>query len=177
MICMTKEECTHLSFVHRLLREVPGLSHYLHATGTDDETALRNSLAAGFQGAHPLLCYIHSQRNVKEKACQLGLSQKFTSQVCKHVYFKPGLIWSDSREEFNARLSTIREEWDAMEMSKRVGPPKFSEYFDRNKVQDIQTCTTKYVMEGLGLGEGPYHQNVPESMNDMMKTWTSCVPQ
>lgn len=75
MICMTKEECTYLSFVHRLLREVPGLSHYLHATGTDDETALRNSLAAGFQGAHPLLCYIHSQRNVKEKACQLGLSQ------------------------------------------------------------------------------------------------------
>ena len=177
MICMTKEECTYLSFVHRLLREVPGLSHYLHATGTDDETALRNALAAGFQGAHPLLCYIHSQRNVKEKARQLGLSQKFTSQVCKDVYFKPGLIWSDSREEFNARLSTIREEWDAMEISERVGPPKFSEYFDRNKVQDIQTCTTKYVMEGLGLGEEPYQQNVPESMNDMMKTWTSFVPQ
>lgn len=40
MICMTKEECTYLSFVHRLLREVPGLSSYLHATGTDDETGL-----------------------------------------------------------------------------------------------------------------------------------------
>lgn len=32
-------------------------------------------------------------------------------------------------------------------------------------------------MEGLGLGEGPYQQNVPESMNDMMKTWNSLVSQ
>ena len=177
MICMTKEECTYLSFVHRLLREVPGLSSYLHATGTDDETGLRNALAAGFHGAHPLLCYIHSERNVKEKARQLGLSQHVTSRICKDVYVKSGLIWSDSYEEFNTRLQSVREEWDAMETSERVGSPKFSEYFDRNKVEDIQNCTAKYVMKGLGLGEEPYHQNVPESMNEMMKSWTSFVPQ
>ena len=93
MIVMTKEEGTHLSFVHRLLREeVPGLSSYLHATGTDDETGLRNALAAGFHAAYPLLCYLHSERNVKQKARQLGLSPEFTSQICKDVYSRSGLI-------------------------------------------------------------------------------------
>ena len=177
MICMTKDQSTYLSFVHRLLREVPGLSRYLHATGTDDETALRNALAAGFQGAHPLLCYIHSERNVKEKARQLGLSQQVTNQIVKDVYAKPGLIWSHSREEFERQLSALREKWNAMETSERVGQPRFSEYFDRNKVEDIQNCTARYVTEGLGLGEEPYQQNVPESMNDMMKSWNSFVPQ
>lgn len=100
-----------------------------------------------------------------------------TNQIVKDVCAKPGLIWSHSREEFDTQLSVLREKWNAMETSERVGQPRFSEYFDRNKVEDIQNCTARYVMEGLGLGEGPYQQNVPESMNDMMKTWNSLVSQ
>ena len=80
---MTKEKGTYLSFARRLLREAPGLSKFLYATGTDDETALRNALAASFQAAHPLLSYLHSECNVKEKARQLGLSSQFTSRICK----------------------------------------------------------------------------------------------
>lgn len=34
-----------------------------------------------------------------------------------------------------------------------------------------------YVMKRLGLGNKPYEQNVPESMNDMMKDWTRFVTQ
>ena len=37
MVCMTKDQQTYLSFVHRLVREVPGLSKFLHAYGTDSE--------------------------------------------------------------------------------------------------------------------------------------------
>ena len=59
MICMTKEEHTCLSFMHSLLREVPGFSHYLHAYGTDNEAALVGAPAAAFQNAHGLLCYIY----------------------------------------------------------------------------------------------------------------------
>ena len=66
MICMTRDESTYLSFIHCLICEKPGLSEFIHATGTDDEHALRNALAAGFRNAAPLLCYIHSQRNIKE---------------------------------------------------------------------------------------------------------------
>ena len=175
MICMTKEEGTYLSFAHRLLREVPGLSKFLYATGTDDEIALRN--AASFQAAHPLLCYLHSERNVKEKARQLGLSSQFTSRICKDVYSKTGLIWLNSKEEFQIQLQRIPREWDATEAAERVGPPKFSNYFSRNKVEDIQSYTAKFAMKKLGLSEEPYPQNLPESMSDMMKTWTSFVPQ
>ena len=121
-------------------------------------------------------CYIHSERDVKEKARQLGLSQQVTNQIVKYVYAKPGLIWSHSREEFERQLSALHEKWNAMETSERVGKPRFSEYFNRNKVEDIQNCTARYVTEGLGLGEEPYQQNVPESMNDMMKSWISLVP-
>ncbi|KAL9977375.1 hypothetical protein ACROYT_G014767 [Oculina patagonica] len=80
MICMTKEEATYLSFLHCLLREVPGLSQYLHATGTDNEVALRNATAAGFPNASALLCYLHSKRNVKAKLKELGVSH-YSGQI------------------------------------------------------------------------------------------------
>ena len=32
-------------------------------------------------------------------------------------------------------------------------------------------------MRDLGLGNEPYHQNVPESLNRMIKEWTNFVPQ
>ena len=70
---MTKDESTYVSFVHCLLREVPGLSEYLHATGTDDEAALKNALSAGFRKSYPLLCYIHCQRNIKEEGMTTGI--------------------------------------------------------------------------------------------------------
>ena len=105
------------------------------------------------------------------------MSSQFTSRICKDVYSKSGLIWLNSKEEFQIQLQRIPCEWDATEAAERVGPPKFSNYFSRNKVEDIQSYTAKFAMKKLGLGEEPYHQNLPESMNDMMKTWTSFVPQ
>ena len=88
-----------------------------------------------------------------------------------------GLIWSNSKEEFQIQLQRILRKWDATEAAERVGPPKFSNYFSRNKVEDIQSYTAKFVMKKLGLSEEPYHQNLPESINDMLKTWTLFIPQ
>ncbi|PFX17303.1 hypothetical protein AWC38_SpisGene18370 [Stylophora pistillata] len=84
MVCVTKEEATYLSFVHCLLRAVPGLSQYLHATGTDGEPILRNATAAGMPNATGLLSYLHSKRNVESKLKELetelawfGISDKW----------------------------------------------------------------------------------------------------
>ena len=74
MICITRDESTYLSFPHCLIREKPGLGEFPHATGSDDERALTNALSAGFRNASPLLCYIHCQRNIKEKCRKVGLS-------------------------------------------------------------------------------------------------------
>lgn len=73
MICMTRDESTHLSFLHCLIREKPSLGEFVHATGSDDERALTNALSAGFRNASLLFCYIHCQRNIKEKCRKLNV--------------------------------------------------------------------------------------------------------
>ena len=88
MVCMTKDESTYLSFLHCLLRAVPGLGNSLHATGTDNKSALRNAITAGFSQSHPLLCYLHSKTNVKEKLRRLGLSQALSGRILEDIYAK-----------------------------------------------------------------------------------------
>ena len=167
---MTKEELTYLSFIHCLLRTVPGNGQFLHATGTDNETALRNAVSAGFYRSHPLLSYLHSKKNVKEKARQLGLSQSLTARILEDLYAKKsGLVWSSSKEEFDTRVQGLLQEWETLESSERKGPAKFGDYFCQFKLEDMQERMSKYVMEGLGLGEEPYIQNIPESVNSMIK--------
>ena len=178
MICLTKEETTYLSFIHRLNREIPGLSEHLHATGTDDERALRNALAAGFRHAAPLLCYIHSERNVRAKARKLGLSSVLVERICQDLYrHGSGLIWSSSRQEFDVRAAALMEEWETLERSEKGGPPMFAEYFRAHKLDDMQARMSRFVMKGLGLGDKPYQQNIPECINDMLKDWSNFVPQ
>ena len=127
MICMTKEEATYLSFIHCLLREVPGLSHYLHATGTDNELALRHATTTGMPNASALLCYLHSQRNVKAKLKELGISQSLNTKICRDIYAKgSGLLWSDSKVQFDERVEMLLEEWERLESLERRGPPQFA---------------------------------------------------
>ena len=178
MICMTRDESTYLSFIHCLIREKPGLSEFIHATGTDDERALTNALAAGFRNAAPLLCYIHSQRNIKEKCRKLGLSSALVSRICQDL-FKPrsGLIWSSSLEEFNNNATVPMEEWDTLERSEKSGPPAFTHYFREHKLDDMRSKMAAFVLKDLGLGNKPYEQNIPESVDDMMKDWMKYIPQ
>ena len=155
MICMAKEETTYLSFIHCINREILGLSGFLHATGTDDESALTNALAAGFRHATPLLCYIHCQRNIKEKCKKLGLSSALVSHICQ--------------DEFDKNATAVMEEWKTLERSEKAGPPAFAEYFWTHKLDGMRSKMAAYVMKDLGLGKKPYEQNVPESVNDMIK--------
>ena len=168
MICLTKNHQTYLSFVHRLVREVPGFSNYLHVYGTDGEDALVNSLAAGFQGASHLLCYIHCKKNIQQKIQQIGLSEGLAKRICCDLFARSGLVWSKSDAEFEERASLLIEEWDALERSERQGEPKFSAYFLANKKEDMKGKICKFVVEALGVGDGPYTQNIPESVNDLI---------
>ena len=119
MVCMTKEEATYLSFMHCLLRAVPGLSQYLYATGTDGETALHNATAAGMQNATGLLCYLHSKRNVESKLKELGFSKSLTTKICQDIYANgSGLLWADSKEEFTERADALIDEpWTERQLS------------------------------------------------------------
>ena len=177
MVCMTKEESTYLSFLHCLLRAVPGLGNSLHATGTDNESALRNAISAGFPQSHPLLCYLHSKKNVKGKLRRLGLSQALSGRILEDLYAKgTGLLWSSSKEEFDRRVQVLMEDWHRLESSERK-EPEFVEYFRKFKLEDMRDRMAKYVVQELGLGEEPYLQNIPEAVNAMLKEWNNFVPQ
>lgn len=41
------------------------------------------------------------------------------------------------------------------------------------------TCAQRWLrfFKDLGLGNKPYEQNMPESVNDMMKDWKKFLPQ
>ena len=86
MICMTKEEHTYLSFMHSLLREVPGFSQYLHAYGTDNQAALVNSLAVAFHNSKGLLCYVHIKKNISLKLQKLSLSGSLREEICRDIF-------------------------------------------------------------------------------------------
>ena len=177
MVCMTKDESTYLSFLHCLLRAVPGLGNFLHATGTDNESALRNAIAAGVPQSHPLLCYLHSKKNIKEKLRRLGLSQALSGRIIEDIYAKgTGLLWSNFKEEFDRRVQVLMQDWHTLESSERK-EPEFVEYFRKFKLEDMRERMAMYVVRELGLGEEPYLQNISEAMNSMLKEWNNFIPQ
>ena len=104
-----------MSFVHRLVREVPGFAKFLHVYGNDSEEALINSLAAGFQCSSHLLCYIHCKKNVQQKMKQIGLSEDLAKHISSAVFGKSGLAWSASAAEFEQQVKTLVKEWDDLE--------------------------------------------------------------
>ncbi|CAH3142210.1 unnamed protein product [Pocillopora meandrina] len=65
---------------------VDSLSEHLHAAGTDGERALINTHGAGFQRAALLLCYIHSERNVRARGRKLGMLSAPVERICQDLY-------------------------------------------------------------------------------------------
>ena len=176
MICMTKEEHTYLSLMHCLLREVPGFSQYLHAYGTDNEVALVNALAPAFHNGKGLLCYIHIKKNITLKLQKLGLSVEAREEICRDIFSKPkGLLWEEPTK-FLETASGLMKKWDELEGKERHGTPKFSPYFEKQHLDALKSKTAKFVIQDLGLGEDPYSQNIPESMNNLIKDWVNFLP-
>lgn len=132
MICMTKEESTYLSFLHCLLRELPGLSQYLHAYGTDNEAALVNALAAAFPNGKGLLCYIHIKKNVSMKLQKLGLSVAAREEICRDIFSKARGLLCEESSNFLERAARLILKWDGMEIKERHGTPQFSSYFKKH---------------------------------------------
>ncbi|PFX19781.1 hypothetical protein AWC38_SpisGene15815 [Stylophora pistillata] len=111
-------------------KEAGGVCDVDRTPSCDGERALINALGAGFQRAAPLLCYLHRERNVRAKGRKLGLPSALVERICQDLYRQgSGLIWSSSRQAFDARAKVLLQEWDTLERSERGGPPMFVEYF------------------------------------------------
>ena len=60
-------------------------------------------------------------------------------------------------------------QWENLERSEKTGPPDFTQYHCTHKLDDMHTNMVAFVLKDLGLGNRPFEQNMPESVNDMMK--------
>ena len=76
---------------------------------------------------------------------------------------------SQSETEFEEKISHLVEEWDSLERSERQGEPKFCTNFLEKRKQDMKSKMCKFVAKDLGVGDGPYNQNIPESVNGLLK--------
>ena len=76
---------------------------------------------------------------------------------------------SQSETEFEEKISHLVEEWDSLERSERQGEPKFCTNFLEKKKQDMKSKMCKFAAKDLGVGDGPYNQNIPESVNGLLK--------
>ena len=81
------------------------------------------------------------------------------------------------KQNLKKKISHLVEEWDSLERSERQGEPKFSTYFLENKKQDMKSKMCKFVVKDLGVGDGPYNRNIPESLNGLLKDWNNFKPQ
>jgi len=64
------------------------------------------------------------------------------------------------------------EEWEILERSEKSGLPAFTQYFRTHKLDDMRAKMAAFILKDLGLGNKSNEQNMPESVNDMMKDWT-----
>ena len=69
------------------IRAVPGLGNSLHATGTDNESALHNAISASFPSVTPATLLLAQQINVTEKLGRLESPEhndpEFVEYFCK----------------------------------------------------------------------------------------------
>ena len=82
-----KQYSTYHKFAAGLLRLVPKLKH-LKAFGTDGETNLFSAFSDLFSEAHHLRCFVHLQRNIKDKLSCLAISKEAVNQYLLDIFGK-----------------------------------------------------------------------------------------
>lgn len=81
-----------------------------------------------------------------------------------------GLIDSDSSEDFDARLMSLKSSWDDREIkASRKETAQFYSYFLANISLDMKEKMLLPVRRSAGLEDNFYYNNCPESMNSCMK--------
>lgn len=137
-----KDWKTYSRFANSLIAECPDLEGVL-ACGTDGEKALIDGLKRNFRFALLLRCFIHFKDNVKRELERRGISPGAKKIFLNEIFGKQeeqikytGLVDCDSEEEFQTKLESLEERWNAREAecggSTRAST--FYEWFCKEKV-------------------------------------------
>ena len=161
---------------HYFLSTLKGLNRDIENilfVGCDRQKAIVNGLSGELPIAQFLACTKHVQDNIKRKMSSLFIPEALQAEFLIDIFgdrSNKGLIDSDSVEDFDARLLSLRSSWDSKEMkASRKETPQFYSHFVANIASDVKEKMLLPVRRSAGLGDNFYFNNCPESMNSCMK--------
>ena len=171
-----KQQATYHSFASSLLGLKPSLKN-LQCIGTDGELTIFNGFQLAFPQSKHILCFLHSQRNIKHKLNELGITGNcardfiediFGSQVGSH--FTSGLVDTISEAEFESSLKDLEQIWNLREKeSTQTECPKFYEWFLKYQADQMKSKMLLPLRQSLGLGRKFYTTNDNEHVNSVIK--------
>ncbi len=151
----------------------------LQAFGTDGVTNLSEAFGHNFPFALSLRCFIHFERNLKEKLLDLGVPKNVADEFVGDVMgsrqggtYQEGLVDCTTVDEFDQSFTRLEAVWNAREKPfSGVRGPQFCQYFRQYKADAVRYSMLKGVQESAGLGSPPsiYTTNASESLNKVIK--------
>jgi hypothetical protein len=119
-----KDERTFKDFLNKLKSLRPGLKDII-SVGTDGEKALINALQDCLAKAseRSLRCFRHFRQNVEDMLSRAGIKGASATQYVWEIFgkaatdgsYETGLLDSDSEDEFDAMLASLKPVWESRE--------------------------------------------------------------
>ena len=82
---------------------------------------------------------------------------------------KQGIVYSISKDEYDAKVNVLCEQWDFLENGERSNSGRFSNYFQKNNQRDIREGMLRGLREYVGLGDSLFFNNAQECSNKKYK--------
>ena len=151
----------------------------IRAFGTDGDTNLSDALSHNFPFALALRCFIHFERNIREKLRDYGIPPKVADEFIYDIMgnrqgstYQEGLVDCVTVQDFNKKLLMLESIWNEREKQFcGTGGPRFYKYFKQYKADVVSGNMLKGVHEAAGLGSPPsiFTTNMSESLNKVIK--------
>ena len=180
-----KDECTFKDFLNKLKSVRPGLQDII-SVGTDGEKALVNAVESCLPKAteKSLHCFRHFCQNVEDMLSRAGIKGASATQYIWEIFgkvatdgsYETGLLDSESDDEFDAMLASLKPVWTAC----KNGLKAFDYMKQRSEM--IKKHMTAKVRREAGLVSMSPNVDVPvklytleaESTNNRIKAKKQC---
>jgi hypothetical protein len=172
-----KTFATYLFFASSIIGQCPQLQGVL-SFGTDGERALIDAFRHEFSFSQHLTCFIHVQRNIKEKLNTSSIPCDVARLVLDDIFgrklgtvYEESLVDASDVDDFQAKVESLLSKWRNHDMSSSADMEGFIQWFVANKVDVIKNSMLRPIREDCGLGNPPniFTTNPSESMNALLK--------
>ena len=172
MFHTTKTQRDNLYFAHTLLESNYGLER-IAFVGRDRDKA-QSFFLKPLKGCTFLPCKKHVEDDITRKIADLGLTS-IKYELLRDIFGderkkERGIIDSETTEEFLAKVESVSNKWDKIELDVTGEMPEFSRYFQRNIQDDMMNGMLLPVRRQAGLKDEFFYNNIQESSNFVYKS-------